>query len=208
MKILPAMLVAVSLGAGANSAPPSAPFDAIGWKPTATTKPSLGIKMGTFEVKWEETTLASVLAAAGRGAIQHQGDAGESVYWLCYTVEGAHGHRLWVMAHGEMGGPEHAVTSITAEALKDAKGEKDCPILPVQLQPVVLSQGLWVGASEVNAQKILGQPSHTEGPWSSFDHWSKMPGTCDGGFDLTNWLLYKVNKGRLVTVMAGQVTSC
>ena len=208
MKILAAMLAVGALGAAANTPPPLAPFNAISWKPTSTTKLSTGIKMGSFEVKWEETTLASVLDAAGLGAIQHQGDAGESVYWLCYTIEGPNSHRLWVMAHGEMGGPEHAVTNITAEALKGAKAEKDCPALPAKLQPVALSQGLWVGASETNAQKALGKPSHTEGPWRSFDHLSKVPGTCEGGFDLTNWLLYKVNKGQLGTIMAGQVTSC
>ncbi len=207
VSILAGILAAGALGAAATPPPPG-PFDSMNWKPTAKSKPATGIKMGAFEVKWEETTLDSLVRAAGGGQIQHQGDAGESHYWLCFTIEGTNAHRLWVIAHGEMGGPEHVITNITVEALKDAKAKKDCPPLPAKLQPVALSQGLWVGAKEVDARKLLGSPSHSEGPWRSFDHLSKVPGACEGGFDRMNWVLYRVHERQLVTIMAGQVTSC
>ncbi len=164
--------------------------------------------MGSFDVRWEESTLASVLSAAGIGEIQHEGDAGDSVYWLCYTIEGSKAQRIWVMAHGEMGGPEHAITNVTAELMKDARGSKDCPALPTKMQPVTLSQGLWLGVTENAALRVLGSPSHSEGPWRSFDHQSKVPGACQGGLDLSNWMLYKIRSGRVVTIMAGQTTSC
>ena len=206
---IPAMIVVlVALGATVNTLPPPAPFNAVSWKPTAKARPTTGMKMGSFEVKWEETTLASVVGAAGLGVIQHQGDAGESMYWLCYTIGAKNAQRLWVIAHGEMGGPEHAVTNITAEASRGAKATKACPALPAKLQPVALTQGLWLGASEMNVVKLFGAPSHSQGPWRSLNHASKVPGPCDGGLDVTNWLLYKVHERHLTAIMAGQVTSC
>jgi len=208
MKILFASSLAFALSAAANPAPPSMPFDAIAWKPTATAKLSTGFKMGALQVRWEETTLAAVLVAAGAGTIQHQGDAGGSLYWLCYTVEGANGQRIWLEADGELGGQERAITRIVAEQLKNAKSEDGCPTLPRALNPLALSQGLWLGQTETNARRTLGKPSHTEGRWHSFDYQAKVTGSCAGGFDLTNWLLYKTENGHIETIMAGQVTSC
>src|SRR5205814_4616827 len=185
--------------AGAATAPPLPPFTASTWKATAESKLSTGIKLGTFAVRWEETPLASVLTHIGFGRIQHQGDAAENVYWLCYTIEGVNAQRLWIMAHGEMGGPEHLVTNITAEALKGAKAGPDCPALPKNMQPSALGRGVWLGWKDKDALKVLGAPSHTEGAWRSFDHQSKVPGRCEGGSDLTNWLLYKTQQGQIVS---------
>ena len=82
------VLVSASLSAFAETFPPIAPFDAITWKATMKRKPSTGLKMGTFRVRFESTTLDDVRRAASVGAIAHRGDAGESAYWLCYTSAG------------------------------------------------------------------------------------------------------------------------
>jgi hypothetical protein len=64
-----------------------------------------------YRIRFEETGLRDVMPRAG-GYIQHQGDAGENIYWLCYTIaDGKPAQRLWIIASGEMGGPEHDSTS-------------------------------------------------------------------------------------------------
>jgi hypothetical protein len=63
----------------------------------------------------------------GEGTIQHQGDAGGSIYWLCYRRAQ---HRLWVVSGGEIGGPDHLVTEIVEElAEQDAGASTDCAII-------------------------------------------------------------------------------
>jgi hypothetical protein len=191
----------------ADSPPPAAPFTSISWKAVSVEKPATELRLGAFAMHFEETTLATVHEAVGSGEIQHQGDAGESVYWLCYTIEGS--QRIWMMSHGEIGGPEHAVTSVTDQQIKGVKANKDCPSLPAKMQPVSLDTGFWLGTKDIEALKALGPASHAEGAWRSFDYQGKVPGSCEpSGFDLTNWLLYKIDNGRVTTIMASQITSC
>src|SRR5579863_4413362 len=56
---------------------------AAAWR--AVAKPSDGLSIGTLKVQLEQTTLSEVLRTVGSGSINHQGDASESIYWLCYT---------------------------------------------------------------------------------------------------------------------------
>lgn len=209
MRLLTAsFLVLMCCGSAiAATPPPALPFSSISWKATAAEKAATGLRLGTYAIAFEETTLAGVRAAVESGELQHQGDAGESIYWLCYTIAGK--ERIWITAHGEMGGPEHAVTSVSGQEIKGVKINKDCPALPTRLQPVSLDKGLWLGTTEKEALKVLGPVSYSEGSWRSVDYQGKVPGNCDpGGFDLTNWVLYKSEKDRLTTLIAGQVTSC
>ncbi len=186
--------------------PPAQPFDAISWKARSESKPASELRLGNFVIHFEETTLADVQRAVGAGSIDHQGDAGESIYWLCYTAKNEH---IWIVAHGEMGGSSHAVTGVSAQRSPGAKAENDCPLLPPKLLPVSLQQGLWLGFTETEASKVLGAPSYSEGAWRSFDYQAKIPGKCEpDGFDIGNWLLMKLNGGRADTIIAGQVTSC
>src|SRR5712691_1708962 len=102
----------------AQTAPPQLPFSDVSWKALTKAKPATHLKMGDLEVRFEETTLRAVSGTAGVGSMHHQGDAGESIYWLCYTVQGdAKAQRIWIVAHGEMGGLDHAVTMVTAQEL-------------------------------------------------------------------------------------------
>jgi hypothetical protein len=191
----------------AATAPPRLPFDSVSWKPLSTAKPASELRLGNFSVIFEDTTLDLVRAAAGSADIQGQGDGGERIYLVCYTLEGA--ARVWIGSHGEMGGANHAVTSVIGQEQNDVRPTDDCPALPKQLQPISLDNGLWLGATEKEATKVLGPVSHSEGPWRSFDYQGKVPGNCaPDGFDLTNWILYKADSGRIVEIAAGQVTSC
>src|SRR6185436_7659890 len=84
--------------------------------------------LGAFAGRFEETPLGAVREAVGEGTIQHQGDAGGSIYWLCYRRAQ---HRLWVVSHGEMGGRDHRVTEIVEELTeKDTETSTDCAVIP------------------------------------------------------------------------------
>jgi len=195
----------------AQAPPPEQPFSSISWRPLSKAKPATHLKMGTLEVRFEKTTLSAISDAIGLGRMFHQGDAAESIYWLCYTIRGgARAERLWIVAHGEMGGPEHAVTLVTAQEVQlTVQPTDDCPALPSALQPLSLAQDVWLGIPESKALQVLGRPSHRKGSWRSFDYQGKVPGNCQpDGFDLMNWLVFRTIEGRIVAISAGQVTSC
>jgi hypothetical protein len=208
--LLLGLLIGTPLCSFAEAPPPIAPFDAITWKATMKRKPATGLRMGAFHVRFERTTLDDVRRAASAGEIAHQGDAGDSAYWLCYTNSGeTQAERIWIVAHGEMGGAEHHVTNISAELLPGGGATADCPALPNNLKPLSLDNSLWLGASEGAALAKQGPSSYQKGAWRSYDFQGKTPGKCEGGgFDLTAWLLLHFQNGRVNSLRVGQVTSC
>ena len=191
----------------AGTPPPKDPLgDAISWPQISKRPPATDLVMGKLEVQLEITTLGDISAAAGRGAVSHQGDAGDSVYWLCYTLPH---QRVWILSNGEMGGPEHAVTEIDAEKINASASTKDCPDLPQSLEPISFHGGIWLGSDLTRVSRALGPPSYTKGQWQSFNYKGKVAGHCaPDGFDLMNWVLIKSESGRVVGIKAGQVTSC
>ena len=205
--VLP-LLLACALASAETVAPPSQPFEARTWAPSMKRKPTMGATLGKWRIDFEKRTLADVLSRASVGAIQHAGDAGESVYWLCYTLIGHAPSRLWITSHGEMGGPERAVTGITITAFESGQPVVECPALPVHMQPVSLQGNVRLGMSERSLAKVLGAPSHKSGDWISYDFEGKAPGNCLGGFDVLNSLLLKTRQGEVEAIYASQITSC
>lgn len=65
--------------------------------------------------------------------------------------------RLWIIASGEMGGPENDITEVMGQVTAE-EPTVDCPSLPKSLQPVRLSSGIWLGAPS-----ILAATQPTEG---------------------------------------------
>jgi hypothetical protein len=209
-QLLPGILFGTAFASFAQTPPPAGPFDAITWKAASKEIPSSGVRMGTLFVRFEKTTLDDVRRAASAGDIAHRGDAGESAHWLCYTSVGkTEVERIWVISHGEMGGPEHYVTDVSAERLPNGSAAADCPALPDNLEPLSLDNHLWLGASESAATRTLGASSFRKGAWRSYDFQGKVPGNCaGGGFDLSASLLLHFQKGRVDSLHVGQVTSC
>src|SRR3954470_17139081 len=62
--------------------------------PTVVKRLATRFSLGAFAGRFEKTMLGAVRKAVGVGTIQHQGDAGGSIYWLCYRRAQ---HRLWVV---------------------------------------------------------------------------------------------------------------
>jgi len=208
------LLIATSLWSAmgsvlAGTPPPKLPSDNVSWPASMKRPPTRGIVLGKLSVAFEKTALAEVLEAAPRGFIQHQGDAGDSIYWLCYTRAGANvAYRLWIVSDGEMGGNKHAVTMVTAQRITDAEPTKDCPALPASLQPVSLDVPIWIGTTDREVERVLGPPSHRQGMWGRFDYQGKVPGPCQGGYDMYNWLWTRSEHARISGISAGQVTTC
>lgn len=180
------------------------------WKATLERKPSTTLRMGTLRIRLEQTTLDDIRRAASAGKVAHRGDAGESIYWLCYTSATHYpAQRIWIVSHGEMGGSAHYVTEISAEAISNGHATGDCPALPERLSAVSLANHLWLGASEREATMRLGAPSYQNGAWRSFDFAGKVAGDCPGGaLDLTASLLLHFQNGRVNSLWASQITSC
>lgn len=187
--------------------PPEGAFDATEWPASLKEAASKSATLGAFVIQFEKTTLAQVMSEASIGTIAQRGDAGGSVYWLCYSQPDA-GVRIWIISSGEMGGDNHSVTGVVAEQLNAAQASTDCPALPVQLRPVSFANHLWLGSTDVEVQRVLGMPSHQDGPWRTFDFQGKTTGKCEGGYDVYNWLWTRSDEGRVNRIDAGQVTSC
>jgi hypothetical protein len=197
----------IAFSATAAVPPPEGAFDTIVWPASLKAAPSKSATLGAFVIQFEKTTLAQVVTEASIGTIAHRGDAGGSVYWLCYSQPSV-GARIWIISNGEMGDDRHSVTGVVGEQLKTAQPSTDCPELPVQLRPVSFANHLWLGSTDVDIQRVLGVPSHQEGAWRTFDFQGKKKGKCEGGYDVYNWLWTRSDKGRVSRIDAGQVTSC
>jgi hypothetical protein len=203
-----ALACVVSGAVFAKTPPPAEPFESRTWPASMTKEPSAGITFGELRVRFEETTLDEVKRAASSGQISHAGDAGESHYWLCYTLtQRQQPARIWLMS-SEMGGEDHAVTNATVTRLRSATPTVDCPTLSEKLVPVSLDLPIWVGSREAAVQRALGKPSYRQGAWRSYDFEGKVPGRCGGGYDLANWLLFESRGGLVESIHVGRVTSC
>ena len=210
------LLVTVIFGLWLNVAaysqqpPPPNPLYNRSWAPTLKRVPTDGLLMGRRKVLFGTTPLREVSTEAGRVPIQHQGDAGESIYWVCFDFQPLQRRqRIWLISDGEMGGTEHRVTAIAAQFTDANSGGTDCPELPEPLTPLSIAQTLWLGIPEADVSKILGVPSHTGETWTSYDYAGKRKGTClPDGFDVTSWFAFKKQEGRVVGIYAGQIVSC
>ncbi len=197
-------LICVALASPAGVSPPpprqTTPPDA---SPVSTTLPGHGVRLGAWSLRFEATRLAEVVAALGVGAIQHQGEAGEALAWLCYDLPEA---RLWLLS-SEMGGAEAVLTGAVLQA-GDALAD-GCPPLPGRLQPVALTGGLTLGDSDDAIERGLGTPAWRDAIGRHYLSMTKEPGFCaPEGADRLQWLTLRLQRGRIRVISAGQVTSC
>jgi hypothetical protein len=169
--------------------------------PTVVKRLATRFSLGAFAGRFEETRLDAVREAVGEGTIRHQGDAAGSIYWLCYRRAQ---QRLWVVSHGEMGGPDHLVTEIVEEVTqKDDGASTDCAIIPEKFSPVVFDSKLRLGMSRREVMTALGPPSKSEGAQIAYFHAGKLA----DGFDETAWLILGFREDRLVSMRGGKTTT-
>ena len=169
--------------------------------PTVVKRLATRFSLGAFAGRFEETRLGAVREAVGEGTIQHQGDAGDSIYWLCYRRAQ---HRLWVVSSGEMGGPDHLVTEIVEELTeKDTETSTDCAIIPEKFSPVVFDSKLHLGMSRQEVITALGPPSKSEAAQIVYSHEGKLADGCDE----TAWLILGFREDKLVSMRGGKTTT-
>ncbi|HYW04529.1 MAG TPA: hypothetical protein VFA86_11375 [Gammaproteobacteria bacterium] len=192
--------------AEASVPPPGLGYSSATQGPESATAPVRYVAFGAVPVVLEQSTLDEVRRAAGRGQIEHKANPDGTEHWLCYTLAK---ERVWVVSDGTAGGPDHRVTEVSADRIEDVRPVDGCPELPDSLQPVSVNGEVWIGTAEDTARAILGQPASQYGWWQAFEHRSQLPGSCEpAGYDRLNWLMLEMEKGRVVAVRAGQVTSC
>ncbi|MFC4763519.1 hypothetical protein [Dyella koreensis] len=191
----------------ASTPPPAPPISEMTWPSTSRGAPVDGLMLGPIAVHFEKTTLGDVVAANHLGVIDHRGDAGESEYWLCYSLP-QKGQRIWIVSSGEMGGREHLVTSLVGEQTDTVSASNDCPALPATTTVALLDRQGWLGMTSTDVKKQFGAPSHRSGAWQAFNFDGKVKSVCSGGADRSNWLWVELLNQHANVIIAGQVTSC
>jgi len=174
----------------ATNAPPTWPGDHV-FIPNTKIDPSSSLKLGSMEVEFEKTTLKMVSSAIGRGQLSSQGDASESVTWLCYTINAEKSvQRLWLTS-GEMGGGNYIDGASVTYLSPTEKSTVDCPELPQEFLPIRFGNGLWLGTAGTKIQTVMGMPKINQ------DVWSYSYAGVKGKYDVTVSLVLKVANFRM-----------
>jgi hypothetical protein len=179
--------------------------------PTLARKPTTGLIMGRLSVNFEKSTLGEIRDAIGIGTVEHRGDAGGSIYWLCYSIP-SHpvAQRVWLIADGEMGGNEHRVTGVHALQSAAIRASNGCPLLQQGFLLVHFDNGLWLGQARTKVTNTLGSPSAQTGGWWSYSYAGKAPGLNEGhsvDYDVTSLFEAQLKGGTITAIIASQVTS-
>jgi hypothetical protein len=205
------LLIAYSLyavaGQGYDSTNPP-PRDGIITVPaTLKADPVQEIRIGDFKAEFEKTTLGEILNTIGIGSIQHAGDAGESQYWLCYSVPR---QRIWLISHGEMGGRDHALTQVhSISTVSTSHGNDACPQMPTRYKSISMNFG-WLGTSQKNLLKALGKPLGKKDSRLMYFYAGEKPGLYGGQsveFDVIGFSEVVIDDGKITSVFASHVTS-
>ena len=170
-----------------------------------------GVEIGSFSVKLQRTTLQDALMSFGVGQIRHEGDAGKSVYWICYLLKGSRTQsRLWLVSDGEMGGDTHVVTGIYAAYNQSDPGNAgECPELRVNSSAVHFDHGIWLEASAEKLAVLGHAPPQSAGWWRySYQGTQKLR---DRGrlesFDVTSQFDVQLRDGKVAAVWTSEILS-
>ncbi len=158
------------------ASPPRFPLEVA---PLSTMKSTAAssILLGSIIVVFDKTTLGEAMEKIRAGEIQHQGDAAESVYWLCYSIQTPAGwEHLWLLSHGEMGGYEHVIYGVAAKVSSSKLPAPSCPELPKYLRPVKLNNGFWLGTEKKDIEQKLGKPSLQKNQWLHYESQRELVG--------------------------------
>jgi len=169
------LLIATQAYSADITSPPRFPLE-VAPKPTMKAAPASSINIGKVSIVFDKTTLGEAMKEIKTGKIQHKGDAGESEYWTCYSRRsGEAWEQLWLLSHGEMGGPEHVVGGIAAK-ISSKKPSAACPELSENLSQVQLDNGLWLGATTEEIKKKFGKPSLQQKQWRHYESQKELVG--------------------------------
>lgn len=169
------VLIATQTFSAEITPPPRFPLE-VAPKATMKAAPASSIKIGKVSIVFDKTTLGEAIKQIKAGKIQHKGDAGESEYWACYSRRSSEiWEQIWLLSHGEMGGPEHVVGGVAAR-ISSKKPSTSCPELPANLSQVQLDNGLWLGATTDEIKKKHRKPSLQQKQWLHYESEKELVG--------------------------------
>ena len=120
-----------------------------------------GFRFLDLKVVLEETKLGDVQARLG-GEIGHEGDAGDSLSWLCYGGKDSNGAWVLWLKSGEM--DAGTVGAFQWRRVNSgAEFDKRCQILPEKNTGIKLPVALSIGSSEAKLLEVLGNPTIRKG---------------------------------------------
>lgn len=198
--------------------PPDYPAAALSHlKPNISRPPAMRLRLGKVDVVLEETTLSEVIEKIGLGLHLHQGDAAESVDWVCYTFRlGGSLGRVWLTSSEMHGGSVVDGATITLLPPTGNSAPSQCPVLPTRYAPVSLDGGITAGMDDAALVSRLGVPARRRkdlaiylyaGPVvgeNSADH--KAPDRASD-FEVTSMLAAQVEHGRVRRIWVRKTTS-
>jgi len=149
------------------------------WKPRLITRdrfPNSTVRevmvsdfdISDLKIVLEKTRLSDIQAKLGADE-GHDGEAGDSLYWLCYRGRDADGPwALWLMA-GEM--DDGTVGRFQWRRIRPSERFDDrCPVLQRTKSKVKLPLTLRLGMPEADLVKMLGRPTRRYGQTLMFVH--------------------------------------
>lgn len=100
--------------------------------------------------------------------IYHEGDAGKSIYRLCY--KGINGTFV-TFESSEMGGRNHIMTSISISSLKiPIRFQKHCANSNLITKEIVVEPGIKLELTKNEIQKLKGSPSKESANWLYYEY--------------------------------------
>jgi hypothetical protein len=190
---------------GESIEPPPPTNESIKVSATLKVDPVREIRIGSFKAQFEKTTLGEILETVGIGSIQHAGEAGESQYWLCYSLPN---QRIWLIST-EMGGSGHKLIQVQAISTKSSRENAACPQIPARFKSISMKFG-WLGTNQDDFIKALGRPSGKEDGRLMYHYAGKKPGVYDGQrieWDVTSYVEVVMEKSKISSITASHVTS-
>jgi hypothetical protein len=162
------------------------------------------VRAGALHLTLETNTLADIEKAFG-GTIQHEGDAGDSTYWLCYAGAGAGGKpALFWFVSGEMGGSDHGILNIAMQPNPTGKVPEGCTAAPHDLTNIDFGiPGVGAAIGDVASRFGDAKPDHD----GLFHYAASYPSVEAKDFTVTQTLVYTAKNGRVAGVSITQVTS-
>ena len=196
-----AAAAAVSILAGSAMAaepPPISTLDSITGA-SAPVQPATALSLGSLQVTLEKSTFSDIAEIAPAPPGQH-GDAAGFEMWVCFTITGTR-QRLWLTSD-EIGGHKY-INGVVAELIRNGiRATSDCPALPKTYLPAHLDFGVWLGTSINELEKHLGAPTWTQDGALYFAYIGK-----DSEYDVTNTLIVRLDKGKVVALRALHITT-
>ena len=115
------------------------------------------LRVGSVEVRLEETSLDSVARALSLGQVRESGDAGGYEAALCYALPDSSGFAVLRLVSTELGGPNRAVMQFSMKSDRTAPASAHCPLL--RHTEVHLPRGLRLGLGRADVIRLFGKPT-------------------------------------------------